>query len=115
MTATSPSPRGRAFLWVFSIFLVVTAGSAFAFKLYEFIHVALTGDPGGSNEMASFLIPVVTYLVVAAGYFCLFLWAYATGQFRDVEAPKLRMLEMQAQIDAFDRAAAAAGPNPGRK
>lgn len=94
----APLSRGaRVFLWVFSLAMVLTAGTAFVFKLIEFFHTAVTH---GSSALASFLIPVLTYLIVAAGFACLFLWAYFSGQFRDVEAPKHRMLEMQDEIDA---------------
>ena len=94
-----PSPRARRFLWVFSVAMVAIAGSAFVFKLVEFIITATTKGP---DALGSFLIPVLNYLLVAAGFFCLFLWAYFTGQFRDLEAPKYRMLEMQDEIDAME-------------
>jgi nitrogen fixation-related uncharacterized protein len=96
----APSPtvprRTRVFLWVFSIAMILTAGSAFIFKLCEFYFTATTH---GSQALASFLIPVLNYLIVALGFACLFLWAYFSGQFRDIEAPKYRMLEMQREID----------------
>lgn len=92
-----PSARARAFLWLFSVAMVLTAGTAFVMKLYEFFY---TATHGGSDALASFLIPVLNYLLVAAGFFSLFLWAYLTGQFRDLEAPKYRMLEIQREIDA---------------
>lgn len=91
-----PSPKARLFLWLFSLAMVLTAGSAFFMKLIEFY---ATATREGSDALASFLIPVLNYLLVAAGFFCLFLWAYMTGQFRDLEAAKYRMLEMQAEID----------------
>ena len=96
-----PSPRARKFLWIFSVAMVAIAGSAFLFKLVEFIATATTEGP---DALGSFLIPVLNYLLVAAGFFCLFLWAYFTGQFRDLEAPKYRMLEMQDEIDAMELA-----------
>ena len=98
----APKPRkggGRWFLWIFSVLMIVTAGTAFAFKLIEFVMTA-TGE--GESALASFLIPVLNYLLVATGFLFLFLWAYFTGQFRDVEAPKYRMLEMQSEIDRQD-------------
>ena len=42
---------------------------------------------------------MLNYLLVAAGFACMFLWAYFKGHFRDLEAPKYRMLEMQREID----------------
>jgi len=101
-----PRPRperqtggGRWFLWIFGPTVILVAGAAFVFKLIEFIKVATQDGPGA---MASFLIPVLNYLMVAAGFLCLFFWAYLTGQFSDVEAPKYRMLEMQAEIDRHE-------------
>lgn len=93
---SGPSPATRRFLWIFSITMVLVAGSAFLMKLIEFF---LTATTSGPDALGSFLIPVLNYLLVAAGFFCLFLWAYFAGQFRDLEAAKYRMLEMQAEID----------------
>ena len=98
----SRSPKsGRWFLWIFGPTVIVVAGIAFIFKLTEFIYVATNEGP---DSMGTFLIPVMNYLLVAAGFLCMFLWAYFTGQYRDVEAPKYRMLEMQAEIDREDGA-----------
>ena len=96
---TAPPPQTRRFLWVFSVTMVLTAGTAFIFKLIEFF---LTATREGPGALASFLIPVLNYLMVAAGFFCLFLWAYLSGQFRDLEAPKYRMLEMQREFDRLE-------------
>lgn len=90
------SPATRRFLWVFSVVMILIAGTAFIFKLIDFYTTATTGGP---DALGSFLIPVLNYLLVASGFFSLFLWAYVTGQFRDVEGPKFRMLEMQDEID----------------
>ncbi len=99
---TPRSPKsGRWFLWIFGPTVIVVAGIAFIFKLTEFIYVA-TND--GPDSMGTFLIPVMNYLLVAAGFLCMFFWAYFTGQYRDVEAPKYRMLEMQEEIDRADGA-----------
>lgn len=97
-----PSARTRWFLWIFSVALVLVAGTAFIFKLIEFYTTATTSGPGA---LASFLIPVLNYLLVAAGFFCLFLWAYLSGQFRDMEAAKYRMLELEAQLDRQEQEA----------
>jgi cbb3-type cytochrome oxidase maturation protein len=90
----------RLFLWAFSIAMLLTAGTAFTIKLIDF---TITATTEGTDALASFLIPVLNYLMVAAGFGCLFLWAYLTGQFRDVEKPKYRMLEMQDEIDQLER------------
>lgn len=92
----APSRAARLFLWIFSIAMVVTAGTAFVFKLIEFI---FTATSAGEASLASFLIPVLNYLFVAAGFSLLFVWSFLRGQFRDVEAPKFRMLERNMEID----------------
>ncbi len=98
---SSPSPAARKFLWIFSVFMVLVAGSGFLFKLIEFI---VTATSQGKDALSSFLLPVLNYLLVAAGFFCLFLWAYFRGQFRDLEAAKYRMLELNAEVDRMEAA-----------
>ncbi len=100
LTEAPASPKTRRFLWVFSVTMVAVAGTAFVFKLIEFY---ATATQQGSEALASFLIPVLNYLLVATGFFFLFLWAYLTGQFRDVERPKYRMLEIEAEIEQQER------------
>lgn len=106
-----PTRAARRFLWIFSIAMVLTAGTAFVFKLIEFIHTATMKGP---TAMGSFLIPVLNYLLVAAGFALLFLRAWFSGQFRDLEAPKYRMLEMQEQIDRDEARRAHATPRDRR-
>jgi tryptophan-rich sensory protein len=92
----SNSRGAQLFLWIFSIAMIVTAGSAFGMKLIDFY---VTATREGTAAMGSFLIPVMNYLFVAAGFAALFVWAYSRGQFRNVEAPKYRMLEQNALCD----------------
>ena len=87
------------FLWVFSVVLIGTAGTAFTFKLIEFF---LTATRSGAESMASFLIPVLNYLLVAAGFACLFFWSMIRGQYKDIEDPALRMLEQNRLADLED-------------
>ena len=94
------TPRAqRIFLWTFSIAMVVTAGTAFIMKLIDFY---VTATREGAAALGSFLVPVMNYLFVAAGFAALFIWAHIRGQFRDVEAPKYRMLEQQAEYEALE-------------
>jgi uncharacterized membrane protein len=101
----TPSTRStRIFLWVFSVAMVVTAGTAFVFKLVDFFITATSEGPGA---LASFLIPVMNYLLVATGFAFLFVWAYTRGQFRNVEDPKYRMLELNRLVEQHDKNLAA--------
>ncbi len=84
-------------LWI-TVFLIGTVSLAaigFLFKFIEFVAAYLKTD--GTDFS---IIPVATYLAVAAGYLCFFVWAFRQGMFTDIEAPKYRMLEMQDEIDA---------------
>ena len=95
------SPRAtRIFLWVFSTLLVITAGSAFLMKLIDFY---ITATREGTAALGSFLVPVMNYLFVAAGFGALFVWAYLRGEFRDVEGPKYKMLEQNLRWEREER------------
>ncbi len=89
------SRSAHRFVWGFGVVMVILAGGGFLFKLIEFIAVFTNDEP-----LQFAVMPVLTYLIVAAGYGCLFMWAYTKGQFKNIEGPKYRMLEMQDEIDA---------------
>lgn len=86
--------RVHRFVWGFGVIMVLIAGGGFIFKLIEFLTAFNSGEPFQFS-----IIPVMTYLIVAAGFGCLFMWAYLSGQFKDIEGPKYRMLEMQEEFD----------------
>lgn len=91
-------PRRRRtpmWVWVFLVLTLVLAGVGFLFKLVEFI---VSWSQGGGVDFA--IVPVVCYSLVAIGYALIFVWAFTRGMFRDIEAPKYRMLEMQDEFDA---------------
>ena len=88
------SSAATRFVWGFGIVMVLIAGGGFIMKLIEFATVLLSDEP-----MQFAFLPVITYIMVAAGFGCLFMWAYVTGKFKDIEGPKYRMLEMQDEID----------------
>ena len=46
-------------------------------------------------------MPMVTYLIVAAGFFCLLGWATMTGHWKDIEGPKRFLLDNEAALDAI--------------
>ena len=81
---------------LFSLFVgvMLVSGGAFVAKMFEFV-MTMSGD-----EVAGFgAVAVSTYLLGMAPLFFLMLWAVTTGRFRDVEAPKLRMLELDREIE----------------
>jgi len=81
---------------VFALFVgvMVVSGTAFFMKMLDFV-MTMSGD-----EVAGFgAVAVSTYLLGMAPLLFLMLWAVTTGRFRDVEAPKLRMLELDRLIE----------------
>jgi hypothetical protein len=47
---------------------------------------------------------MVNYLLATTGFFCLFGWALLHGMFREIEAPKQRMLETEEWLDRQEAA-----------
>ena len=81
---------GRVVLWSG----VTIAAASFAYKIVEFV---LTLD---SPEAPGFaMVPVIAYFIVATSYAMLFLWAYVSGQFAEMEKPKDLLLKREAELD----------------
>lgn len=78
-----------------AILILVPSLFGFGSKFMEFVHLSR-----GNQEGAFAVAPVVNYLAASLGFLCLFGWAAANGMFRDIERPKYRMLETEAQLDA---------------
>jgi hypothetical protein len=93
----SPAPpRESRLRWravhVFFASVCLVAGTLFCFKLHEFLRTIK------KDELAGFAVdPILTYGFVAMGFFCLLVWAFLSGQFRDVERAKHEMLERVAE------------------
>ncbi len=94
------SPNG---LLMLAMALAVLLPSLYGFgtKLVEFI-VLFRGDADGAFAIS----PVLNYLLASLGFLCLFGWAAMNGMFRDVERPKITMLENEARLDAASQGVA---------
>jgi nitrogen fixation-related uncharacterized protein len=98
--AADPAPERRTARWrgvhAFFVAVCAIAGAMFFFKLHEFLRTIK------KDELAGFAAdPILTYGFVAVGFFLLLVWAFLSGQFRDVERTKHEMLE---RIDEQERA-----------
>lgn len=74
------------------------AGLTFVYKMVEIIRTVPQGDVAGFAVMQ-----VITYLLVAIGFFCLFLWSFLKGDFREIERAKYRLLEREDELDRMER------------
>ena len=90
-------PRSsQRLLIAFCIVVIVAGAYGFTYKLVQFAKTL--AERGNFEHFAVF--PMATYFLTVLGFLCLFVWAYLRGQFKDIEAPKYRMLEMEDEYDA---------------
>lgn len=92
----------RWFLLIFAAIFFVPAGIGFADKLVAFFRVTFVHAEGRFEDGRFAIIPLMNYLLVFGGMFCLLLWAIANGMFKDVEAPKYTMLDSERELDASE-------------
>ncbi len=85
-------------IFVAMIVAMIVAGLGFVYKMIEFAFTI------GGTEVAGFgAVAIGTYLLGMLPLVFLTLWAVVSGQFRDIERPKYRMLEIQAELDGWGR------------
>ena len=85
-------------LWIFG-FVVVAGALAFGWKLYEFAADLLDDD--GLRFAGAHLL---TYVLVAGGFFLLLLFCFLRGHFGDIEQRKYVLLDMDGEHDDRDLA-----------
>ncbi|MBU6282503.1 hypothetical protein KGQ64_09705 [bacterium] len=81
-------------LFLLTVAVMFVAGGAFFYKMTEFVVTMARGDVEGFGAVA-----VATYVVGMLPLLLLTIWAVLSGHFRDVERPKFRMLELDAEIE----------------
>jgi hypothetical protein len=72
----------------------VIAGLGFTYKMSEFAVTIVKDEIEGFGAVA-----VATYLIGMVPMVFLMLWAVLTGKFRDLEATKQRLFELDAEIE----------------
>jgi nitrogen fixation-related uncharacterized protein len=78
----------------FAVIVLVVAGLGFVFKMSEFATTIIKDDVEGFGAVA-----VSIYLIGMVPIVFLTLWAVMTGRFRDIERPKVRLLELDQEIE----------------
>lgn len=81
-------------LSVMTVLVMAFAGFAFVYKMTEFVATIVHDEVVGFGAVA-----VATYLAGTLPLLLLTLWAALSGRFRDVEQPKYRMFELDAEIE----------------
>ncbi len=77
-----------------AVLILLPSMYGFVGKFIEFVNI-YRGEPGGAFAVA----PIMNYLLATLGFFCLLVWATRNGMFRDVEQPKMTMLENEDFLD----------------
>jgi hypothetical protein len=92
-----PGYTSQKHVWTtigFALLILIPSLIGFANKFREFV-LLFRGDVDGVFAIT----PVVNYLLASLGFFCLFFWAIYQGMFRDIEAPKYKLLENERRLD----------------
>ena len=77
---------------LFTTAIIAMAGAGFVFKLYEFVQ-----SLDDSAAMGFAIVPLASYFLTGAGFLMLLVWSATRGAFKDVEAPKYRMMEREQE------------------
>lgn len=93
---TPRNPRTRTLVTLLlAIVILIPSMLGFIDKFVELLAL-VRGDADGAFAIS----PVLNYVLASLGFFCLLCWATFHGMFRDIEAPKLAMLETERRLDA---------------
>ena len=90
------TPRMKAVM-AFFLLTILLAAVAFGVKFYEFF-IDLASQEGFRFAGAELL----TYLLVAGGFFLLLAFAFLNGHFADIERPKYDLLEEERRHDELE-------------
>jgi hypothetical protein len=83
--------------WVFAVPVLGFSLLGFGNKFFEFIQT-FRDNPDGVFAIT----PIMNYLLASAGFFCLMIWAGMQGMFKDIEQPKLTMLEIEEELNRLE-------------
>ena len=79
-------------LLILFIFIFVV-GTIIATRTVAYLEAGMAG-----SELKGFLVEVIAYIIALTGWLFLFLYSYLKGDFKDIEAPKYDVLELEEKI-----------------
>ena len=79
-------------LLILFIFIFVV-GTIIATRTVAYLEAGMAG-----SELRGFLVEVIAYIIALTGWLFLFLYSYLKGDFKDIEAPKYDILELEEKI-----------------
>lgn len=81
--------------FILAIAILIPSVWGFSTKFLEFLDL-FNSDVDGVFT----LTPIVNYLLASLGFFCMLCWAISNGMFRNIEKPKVTMLETEELLDS---------------
>ncbi len=79
-------------LLIMFIFLFVV-GTIIAVRTVAYLEAGMAG-----SELKGFMVEVIAYILALTGWLFLFIYSYLKGDFKDIEAPKYDILELEEKI-----------------
>ncbi len=79
-------------LLILFIFIFVV-GTIIAIRTVAYLEAGMAG-----SELKGFLVEVIAYIIALTGWLFLFLYSYLKGDFKDIEAPKYDILDLEEKI-----------------
>lgn len=79
---------------LFYALVITIAGVGSTYRLTQFVATIVNKEITGFG-----VISIITYLLGVCSILFITLWALCKGHFRDLEAPKYRMMELNDEID----------------
>ncbi len=80
--------------FILAIAILIPSLWGFTTKFLEFIELF-----NSDSEGVYTLTPIINYLMASLGFFCMLCWATSNGMFRNIEKPKITMLETEELLD----------------
>lgn len=87
------SKRDKIITYFMIIFVILPGGVSFIAKIASYFMVEM------EEGMSGFALPFFNYLFIALGFVCLFVWAFLSGHFKDIDKPAHDMLEMERKYE----------------
>ena len=90
------SKRDKIITYIMIFLVILPGGLSFIAKIASYFMVEV------EEGMSGFALPFFNYLFVALGFVCLFVWAFLSGHFKDIDKPSNDMLEMEKSFEDSD-------------
>ncbi len=89
--------KEKRLLLVIFFFVILPGAIAFVVKVASYFMVEV------EQGMAGFALPFFNYLFIALGFFCLFIWSFMSGHFKDIDQPAIDVILNHERLESAAR------------